>query len=370
VLSASCNFFLVFGTPFFFKKADKQASPVLFLCFGACKLASRCRSRDFSIGKSGAKDLLASWPASTMMSIRFVAFFLWLAVVVAVTEYANVEWRLGHDLSNAGRAFPNAVHKVFFLVKHDSAKLKEMHDELITISTPTSSRYGEHWTRARSASYAIVPGAVQTTVAALEEAGCKYITVSQFGEIVSAVAKVHVWEKLFSTQFFNFERVDVLGNSQSSIIRALEYTLPNSLVSTVEAAYNTVQFPSVQHKREGSTKPLSEEQVTALLEAEKSRSSSTSDSHTSNKTFSGYVTIGLLNEYYNIKNNTGNSLASQGVFEMYGSSDYSPSDLKLFQKFFGLPEDHVGTKGVQSNYSRVCYLDPYDYCVGLISLFA
>jgi hypothetical protein len=48
----------------------------------------------------------------------------------------------------------------------------------------------------------------------------------------------------------------------------------------------------------------------------------------------------LLNSYYNITFNTGNSLASQAVFESLGQY-FSPSDLAQFQTTYNLPVEPV-----------------------------
>lgn len=56
--------------------------------------------------------------------------------------------------------------------------------------------------------------------------------------------------------------------------------------------------------------------------------------------FPNYVTPDRLNQYYRIGSNTGNSLASQGVYES-NNQWFSPADLSNFQGFVGIPNEDV-----------------------------
>lgn len=56
----------------------------------------------------------------------------------------------------------------------------------------------------------------------------------------------------------------------------------------------------------------------------------------------GHITPAVLNSYYNITTNTGNTLASQAVFESLGQY-YSPADLVQFEAYFGIPLYNVTT---------------------------
>lgn len=73
---------------------------------------------------------------------------------------------------------------------------------------------------------------------------------------ITAVAKVPIFETLLKAEFFNFgKNENSTGRGQgrggvSTIIRAHEYSLPESIVPVVDAVFNTVQFP-VEIKRGG-----------------------------------------------------------------------------------------------------------------------
>ncbi len=84
---------------------------------------------------------------------------------------------------------------------------------------------------------------------------------------------------------------------------------------------------------------------------------------------SGHITPAVLNSYYNITTNTGNTLASQAVFESLGQY-YSPADLLQFEAYFDIPLYNVTTDigGYESD--AECIADANNCAEANLGMFA
>eukprot|EP01034_Spumella_vulgaris_P030416 gene30416-37627_t len=100
------------------------------------------------------------------------------------------------------------------------------------------------------------------------------------------------------------------------------YSLPEILVSHVEAVFNVVQFPGKKLNKKSTVL----KHKTSALSAEVASS------------FEDSVTPALLNSFYDIRDNEGLSSMSQGVMESEVAY-FSPNDLERFQKDYNLPVD-------------------------------
>jgi Pro-kumamolisin, activation domain len=187
------------------------------------------------------------------------------------------------------------------------------------VSTPKSSKYGKFLTRSDLATLTANPEASSIVEDYLTKHGATITRMTKYGEYITAKASLSIWEELFDTKFELYQSVNTVSNSRTmpSIYRAGQYSLDSELVDYVEAVFQTTQFPTVLPPK------------VPMKKLEKAGTA-------------GHITPATLNSYYNITTNTGNSLASQSVFESLGQY-YSASDLLQFEALFGIPLYNVTT---------------------------
>lgn len=216
------------------------------------------------------------------------------------------------DIKKGPRANGNTKHQVIFAVKQNIDELKALVDD---ISNPFSSNYGKHLKRSEVTSMTAIPDSYQHVVAFLKFHGIEIVKTSKNSDYITASAEVSKWEELFATEFYSFE----MESHNGPLIRAEQYSLPDTLHNHVEAVLKTVQFPfPIVNKMPIKTRGQFPGVPGALEE--------------------GYMSPALLYSTYDIRSTAGSSLASQGVYETQAQSA-SPSDLAQFQTNFGLPAD-------------------------------
>eukprot|EP00597_Dinobryon_sp_UTEXLB2267_P003059 CAMPEP_0170068434 /NCGR_PEP_ID=MMETSP0019_2-20121128/7411_1 /TAXON_ID=98059 /ORGANISM="Dinobryon sp., Strain UTEXLB2267" /LENGTH=565 /DNA_ID=CAMNT_0010276079 /DNA_START=27 /DNA_END=1724 /DNA_ORIENTATION=- len=215
------------------------------------------------------------------------------------------------DFLQSDRADINTEHEVVFAIEQNN--LDKLESLFYEVSDPTKKdRYGKFLTREEVKDLTANPVSTDFVVQFLMDNDVKKVKPSVYGEYIKATAPIAVWEKLFATTFFTFNHVE---KSVNPVLRALEYSLPLVLVGHVAAVFNTVQLP-----------PRLAPKPKLMLKDSAAKA--------------GSITPALLNSYYGVTSNTGNSLGSQAVFESLGQY-YSPSDLALFQENYNLPSDSV-----------------------------
>lgn len=155
-------------------------------------------------------------------------------------------------------------------------------------------------------------------------------------EFLEVEGTVGLWEQLTSSKFFEFESKE---SPNFKVRRSLSYSLPIHLNNHISSILGITSFPS-------SYKP-----VKVLMKSIKQPLISAS-----------YVTPSLLNSFYDIKNNTGSSLASQAVYESIGQS-FSPSDLSIFQRAFNLPNQPVAVDINGHESDQACKANNGNDCV-------
>ena len=262
-------------------------------------------------------------------------------VFSAETEVAKLSTR--NDITRLERVPASTLHELVFMV--NQRNLEELNRALMSVSDPNLSSYGRHWTRQEVADLTVISGAAEAVVAYLTTNGVTSALSSPYSDYVTAVAPISVWEALLDADFYSYSRVDSEGVLIESVIRTESYSLPTSLVAFTSGALNTVQFP-----------PRVVRRIT-----KKQQSSEQKDSNASPDIYYSYtapalsdsVTPALLNEVYNILSNTGNTLASQAVYES-DNQTYSPSDLSYFQTYFGLPQQPVSVDIGSHNHDATC----------------
>lgn len=231
--------------------------------------------------------------------------FIW-GLQTVLKDRAN----LRSDFKQGVRASENAYHEVVFSVKQSNLdKLEKLFWE---VSDPNNKeKYGKFLNRQQVAELTANQKATDAITKFLLESGATITRKSRHGEYITARAKVSTWETVFNTKFYEFQQVNDKKNQP--ILRSVEYSLPVELNEHVETVFNTVQLP-----------PVNAQRLRPTLKSGKA----------------GSVTPALLNSYYNIKSNIGNSLASQSLFESLGQY-YSPNDLTQFEQTYGVPVQPV-----------------------------
>eukprot|EP01040_Poterioochromonas_malhamensis_P002533 gene2533-2694_t len=219
-------------------------------------------------------------------------------------------YKLRDDYKLGAKASDNDFHEVVFAVKQKN--LDQLETLLMEVSNPQNSKYGKYLSRKEIADLTANPVATDALSKFLFENGATITKKTRYGEYITARAKVSTWEKLFDTEFYQFHP----ENPQAKpVVRALEYSIPAELSEHVELVFNTVQLPTFDTTR------VKGELQGSLRKA-------------------GSVTPALLNEYYHITSNKGNSKASQAVYESL-EQYYSPNDLAQFEKTYGIPSQAV-----------------------------
>lgn len=218
-------------------------------------------------------------------------------------------------------------HEVTFAIAEKN--LDELSSILDRVSDPDHADYGNHLTKEQIFELTYNEEAYSAVVNFLLDNGLEITYTSESRDYVTARASVEVWEHVLNAHFYLFEQKGDLGTDAEAhhFVRTLEYHLPLEIAEHVTAAFGTVQLPIPRRR------------VHRTVKEEQSRS----NAHSSRSLFTaqGFVTPALINNYYNIPvNTTGNSYASQAVFESLGER-FSYYDLELFCDHFGIKQQTI-----------------------------
>lgn len=245
--------------------------------------------------------------------MMFLAFIIAFINIAAALQYAHMESSLLHlreDFRRGEKVPGHEMHEVVFAVKQKN--FEGMEKLFYEVSNPKSSKYGKFLTRKEVGDLTANREATDRLQKFLYEHGATVIRTTPYGEYITAMAPVSVWESLFDTSFFNFHH----ESGAKPIVRADKYAVPLDIKDHVEAVFNTVQLPP-------------RDKLRSIVSVRGDGLNATNS-----------VTPALLNSYYNIKSNIGNSLASQSLFESLGQY-YSPADLNQFESTYGIPQQDV-----------------------------
>ena len=216
-----------------------------------------------------------------------------------------------NDYSRAGVAEGSTEHEVVFAVKQKN--IDQLEALLYEVSDPSHAKYGQHLTRVEVADLTSNVAGTQLVSDYLVANGVQVTKYTPYGEYITAKATIAQWQELLATTFYSFHHND---DTTRNVIRSDSYFLPEELTEHVSAVFNTVQMP----RRKPAKKHITQTPVTEALSA----------------FIPGAITPALLNSYYHITSNKGNSKASQAVFESLNQY-YSPANLAEFQTDFSLP---------------------------------
>jgi len=266
-----------------------------------------------------------------MYARKLIVFVL--AAIVALC-YANIPHEVANPRVQAlfvassleAEAIAAQQHEVIFSVK--KRNLDKLESELMAVSTPSSPRYGHHYTRQQVYELTGNPEATSAVLAFLAKHGI--VSSGQFsgGEYVKATAPIATWNALLSTLFRSY----VHPNTKTTFYRCSSYALPAELEAHVEWIFNTVQYPIIA-SRTDKKQQLGEAAV--AIEQDNKAEKEGSNLRRRLQTVAGSVTPALLNSFYGISSNVGSSSVTQTIYESIGQT-ISLSDLKTFLSTFGI----------------------------------
>lgn len=184
--------------------------------------------------------------------MRIVIGFAFFALA-AVVGAQDVRLQLEPDIASAiGRA-PNwhkgeraqGGEKVrpIFMLRHDPSDLASFEKTLFEVSTPGSSRYGQHLTRAQvSQQLPPVKDAREVVLSLLSEHGVDAKEVSVGTDTIAAIMSVETAEAMLDTTFYHFKHkafgIDLIKAGRP-------YSLPAAAAEALYLAGNLVQLPTL-----------------------------------------------------------------------------------------------------------------------------
>jgi tripeptidyl-peptidase-1 len=260
--------------------------------------------------------------------------------VPSIVERASLGLR--DDISKKSRANPESLHIVVLAVKQLNMEKLEL--ALNEVADPKSPSYGAHWTKLEITAMTSNPAANDEISSYLNKNGCVIVSTTSSGEYVTAEASIQQWEKLFSTDFFEYSVAsNEAGGTATTVLRATEYTLPRELGGHVTYIFNVANFP--QRVPTQIVKFYQHDDIEATASTKTSKKAATPTKKPTeiinNAVYlNNEMTVAQINAVYNVTSNTGWSGTSQAVYESIGQT-YSPSDLTDFQNYFKLPVEAV-----------------------------
>jgi len=206
---------------------------------------------------------------------------------------------------------PDDSHELIFEVKPKN--MDKLESILHVVSDPFSRNYGSHLTRDEVTALTKNNEGLVALRSFFSSNDIQVISESLHGEFMTTKTSISTWERVFSTKFLKFQHVE---NMLPTVLRALHYTIPDSIAPFVETVYKVTDFPITE--------------LTPLAKA--------STFHPINNT----VSPALLNSYYNIFSNTGSTETKQTIFSSYGQY-WSSADLAAFQARYDIPSHPINS---------------------------
>ncbi|KAI1790225.1 family S53 protease-like protein [Ganoderma leucocontextum] len=124
-------------------------------------------------------------------------------------------------------------------------------DALYNVSDPSSSRYGQHLSKAEAEALVAPSQVTKDAVSSwLQENGLNATTISPAGDWISINVPVSQANSLFDADFTTFAHQE----SDKRFIRTLSYSLPESLQGHVDLVHPTVIFPEPAELAPAQTK--------------------------------------------------------------------------------------------------------------------
>ena len=276
-----------------------------------------------------------------IVTIRILIFFVaWMhSFCCTKCSMIHMESIVSNPIFTPFKRAPlSDLHDIIIAIKQFNLDVVESH--AMNSSDPSSEVYGKFMTSHEIGKLTGNPVGTKFVLDRLEDVGISVIEQTPFGDYIFAQAPILVWNRFFATEFFLFRNE---FDKSNILIRAHNYSLHVELVEHISAVLNTVQFPSSSEKTKFN-----------IITQKKKFMSKLNKHRKLSSIYDGYVYPDLIDSYYGITNNVGNSLATQCVYST-GGQIFSPPDLTNFQQTFNVPvENYLSYVGGNVN-STYCY---------------
>ena len=252
------------------------------------------------------------------------------------------------DLQKGKRMNSTYVHEVTFCIRQQN--MEKLLDILNDVSDPLSSNYGHHLTREEVGNMTSNPSAHDAVTSHLLLNSVTIVSETLSGGFITAKAPISVWEKMFNTEFFMFQQTNSGG--LSFLVRAETYSVPSILDEHVESVFKTIEIPIIVHgspsfiENDGNSESIDVDNIDNVnskndrpiknikgienKKLQKNKILATSELYPAK-----------IRSYYNMSDSvTGSASSTQGIFAAI-SQYVSPSDLLLFQQYYGLLQQPI-----------------------------
>lgn len=258
--------------------------------------------------------------------------------------HSRNKYELRKDFTIGSRAASYHYHDVIITVKQNNIeeKIRILND----ISNLTSPNYGKYLSFEEVGYLSRYPESINKVKLWLIENDIEILEQTRFGEYFRVRSQVQTYERIFNTEFYEFEHVNVFNGNElrtlklkrspipkTKVIRAVNYSLPEELFSHIGGVYSLVNLPhlnipspTIQELESKNNGDHSKNFVIGEYNIPNVSASYATSS------FSNLIYPGLLKKMYNIFG-TGNGFGSQSVYESSGEFILL-SDLTYFQNRF------------------------------------
>ncbi len=273
-------------------------------------------------------------------------------------EEKHVITLLMHELQRVTRRFVkqtgqvwetqkgNLRHEIVIELKISEANIQELEEIVNIISDPENFEdYGQHLSLEEVNSILHKDREsekeVLTFLHAIKAVYDNNMEIEQHsGEFIVAKASLSTWERIFGATFNAFlDSSSTHSENEKEVYwRAESFSLPKSLLNSIQYIYQFIDFPaSVLSVENYVNQNASSGMMETLEDTEE-------EHHSRQLQVTGYVNPSLLRQYYQINPSVhvGNSLTSQAVYA-YNQQYLSTSDLTVFQQRNQLPLQAIST---------------------------
>ena len=223
------------------------------------------------------------------------------------------------DLFKMNSQCQSNIHELVFVVKQKNVNLLSgiLHD----LSDPSSSLYGQHWSREKVADFTSNPEASNAVKSYLNLYDASISSTTKYGEFITASAPISVWEKMFSTKFYVFHQIQ-RDESVEKFLRTEKYWIPQEIDIHIESVFNTIDMPMTSNNMVPKQFPKINSDI--------------ANEHYGEQTNHNIITPSKLRDYYNVSNYASGSVHStQGIVTNADVFD-SGEDLSLYENCFDL----------------------------------
>ena len=253
-----------------------------------------------------------------------------------ISDSVNLKKRV--DVVRGKRSFPHLQHEVTISLKQKN--IDKLQDLLLAVSMPESHQYGQHWSIEQVRQLTTDESAFISienyfkSYSKINRKSLEIVHVSPFREFIVVRACISVWEEILDTEFYDFHSAKNKDrynqdNTDTYIVRALDYSLPVELRSHVMALLNVVDvFDALR---------LTSASVQSVLDQKIGLQSVDPDDT---------ITPTVLRSEYNINDAMTALFSSQAIFARGDSNLIAMSDLQQFHSQFSPNTTPFSLKGV------------------------